>query len=247
MTATVALVTGASRGLGAAIARALADAGHAVAINYRSDERGAADVRRTIVESGGTAELFRADVTDEAEVEALHAAVLATFGRVDVLVLNATGPQPTIAPEQLTWQDVVDQLAYFVKSPLLLTQQVVEGMKQRGYGRIVNVGSEVVDLGNPGSSAYVAAKSAQLGLTRSWARRFGPHGITVNLVAPGWIPTERHAGVDQAEKDAYAQLVPLAHLGVPDDVAAAVAFLASDAAGFITGQRLAVNGGRTLT
>lgn len=243
----VALVTGGSRGLGAAISAALAREGFAVAVNFARDKAAANRLRERITTSGGRAEIFRADVTDEGEVDALYQAVLAQFGRVDVLVLNATGPQPLLALEELSWRDMLDQLEFFVKSPLLLTRKVVPEMRRRGWGRIINIGSEVVELGVPSSSAYVTAKGAQLGLTRSWARELGPHGITVNLVAPGWIPTDRHVDSTDDEKAAYASGVPLGRLGSPEDVAEAVAYLASDRARFVTGQRIAVNGGNTLT
>jgi len=165
---------------------------------------------------------------------------------VDVLVVNATGPQPFLSIEEQTWQSYLDQLEFFVKSPLLLLKQVLPGMKQRGFGRIINIGSEVFELGNPRFANYVAAKGAQLGLTRSWARELAPTGITVNLIAPGWIPTERHAEVAQEDFDAYAVTVPMQRMGHADDIAKIVAFLASDAAGFITGQKFSVNGGNTL-
>jgi 3-oxoacyl-[acyl-carrier protein] reductase len=133
-----------------------------------------------------------------------------------------------------------------VKSPLLLLKQVLPGMKDRGFGRIINIGSEVFELGNPRFANYVAAKGAQLGLTRSWARELAPTGITVNLVAPGWIPSERHADATQDERDSYARDVPMKRMGRPEDIARMVAFLSSDAAGFITGQKFSVNGGNTL-
>lgn len=242
----VALVTGASRGLGAAIARALARAGAAVAINYARNRSGAETLRDEIRGSGGRAEAFGADVTDERAVDDLYERVLAALGEIDVLVLNATGPQPAIDVEDLSWRDMLDQLDFFVKSPLLLTRKVVPGMRRRRRGRIVHIGSEAFELGVPGSSAYVAAKGAQLGLTRSWARELGRYGITVNLVAPGFIPTDRHHDVDTAARADYADRVPLGRMGLPVDVGETVAFLASEHAAYLTGQRIAVNGGNTL-
>ena len=242
----VAFVSGASRGLGAAIALELGRCGARVAVNCFSHPAEAAAVASRIKTDGGTAEIFPADVRDEREVSLLVKKVAETFGPVDILVLNATGPQPSAALEDLTWQACVEQLEYFVKSPLLLVQAVIAGMKQRKYGRIINIGSEVVELGTPEQSSYVSAKAAQLGLTRSWARELAPWNITVNLVAPGWIPTERHRDIAQSAKDAYSKQVPGGRMGVPEDVAGIVAFLASDSAAFITGQKMAVNGGTTL-
>lgn len=242
----VALVTGASRGLGAAIATALAADGAAVAVNYARDTAAADAVVAAIGAAGGRAAAFRADVTDQTEVARLHEAVVAELGEVDVLVANATGPQPEIGVESLRVDDLLTQLRFFAVSPLLLTQRVLPAMRHRRWGRIVQIGSEAFELGTRGSSAYVAAKGAQLGLTRSWARELGGTGITVNLVAPGFIPTERHVGVPDADRDRYTLGVPMGRLGTADDVAAAVAYLASDRAGFVTGQRIAVNGGNTL-
>jgi 3-oxoacyl-[acyl-carrier protein] reductase len=141
---------------------------------------------------------------------------------------------------------MLDQLEFFVKSPMLLAQAVVPGMKQRRRGRIINIGSEVFEKGVPRFSNYVSAKGAQLGLTRSWAMELAEWQITVNHVSPGWIPTERHVDDPQSMKDDYAAAVPMGHMGEAQDVANAVAFLASDAAKFITGQKLSVNGGNTL-
>jgi 3-oxoacyl-[acyl-carrier protein] reductase len=242
----VALVTGASRGLGAAVAVKLAACGAAVAVNYFGSPQKAERVVAQIREAGGKAEALRADVRDEAEVTALVGRVEKALGPIDVLVINATGPQPFIPLEDLTWRACLDQLEFFVKSPLLLTKAVLGPMKAKRSGRIINIGSEVFERGVPEFSNYVSAKGAQLGLTRSWAMELAACGITVNLVAPGWIPTERHANDPQSAKDAYAAAVPMRHMGRPEDVAEAVAFLASDAAGFITGQKLSVNGGNTL-
>lgn len=242
----VALVTGASRGLGAAIARKLGACGARVAVNYFGSPEKAQKVAEDIKRGGSDAQAFKADVRDEGEVEKLVRDATGRFGPVDILVVNATGPQPFIKLEELTWRGCLDQLEFFVKSPLLLTKAVVGPMKQRRWGRIVNIGSEVFERGVPEFSNYVSAKGAQLGLTRSWAMELAKFGVTVNLVAPGWIPTERHADDPQEAKDAYATAVPMGHMGEDADIAEAVAFLASDAAKFITGQTISVNGGNTL-
>ncbi|MBF8190284.1 SDR family oxidoreductase [Nonomuraea sp. K274] len=239
---TVALVTGASRGLGAVIARRLASDGLAVAVNYRSEAAGARQVVDDVRAAGGAAEAFAADVTDEDDVNDLVARVADRLGPVEVLVVNATGPQPSIPIEELTWQSHLDQLTFFVKSPTLLVRAVLPGMKERRAGRVVQIGSDIVDRRLPGMSAYIAAKGAQHAMTQAWARELGPYGITVNVVAPGWIPVERHAGLDER---GYLAEVPLGRMGTPGDVAAAVSYLASGAGAFVTGQRITVNGGHT--
>lgn len=241
-----ALVTGASRGLGAHIARRLAADGWPVAVNYLPDPEGAEKVVADIVAAGGRAVAFRADVTDESSVTALVAAVTDELGPVRVLVPNATGPQPIIDAVDVTWQDHLGQLLFFVKSPTLLMQAVVPGMRRLGGGRIVQIGSDAFERAAPGMSAYSAAKGAQISLTRTWARELGGAGITVNVVAPGWIPVERHAGVDPRYLAEYLADVPLGRMGTPEEVADVVAFLASDAARFITGERVTVNGGHTI-
>jgi 3-oxoacyl-[acyl-carrier protein] reductase len=241
-----ALITGASRGLGTAIAFEQAATGANVAVNYFSNEEAAERLCARIQEDGGRAHPFKADVRDEGEVARLTQEVIGVFGGIDILVVNATGPQPFLSIEEQTWESYLDQLEFFVKSPLLLLKQVLPGMRERGFGRVIQVGSEVFELGNPRFANYVAAKGAQLGLTRSWARELAPTGITVNLVAPGWIPTERHAEITKEELAAYAHDVPMQRMGEARDIAKMVAFLASDAAGFITGQKFSINGGNTL-
>ena len=242
-----ALVTGASRGLGAAIALKLGAAGARVAINYFSRIEEAEKVKEEILEGGGTAEIFQADVTDEQEIKDLCDKVVKQFGPIDILVINATLVHVHKPIEELTWQDTLEHLEFFVKSPLLLVKEVVPSMKKKKYGRIINIGSEVFDKGLPEFSNYVAAKGAQVGLTRSWANELGKHQITVNLVAPGWIPTEMHRDDPEEMKADYVKHVPLLRMGDPADVAEMVAFLASDAGKFITGQRITVNGGNTMT
>jgi 3-oxoacyl-[acyl-carrier protein] reductase len=241
----VALVTGSSRGLGRAIAQRLARDGFAVAVNGL-DEDETYQVAAAIRGDGGSAEAFIADVTDEGQAEGLVAAITARLGPVGVLVLNATGPQPTAPLAEVAWPDHLAMLEFFVKSPVLLGRAVLPAMLDGHYGRIVNIDSEVADLPPPGSSHYSAAKSAQKGLARAWARELAPLGITVNSVAPGFIPVERHAGLPPQVLEDYLATVPAGHLGTPDDIAHAVSFLASEGAGFITGQRIVVDGGRSL-
>lgn len=242
----VALVTGSSRGLGAAIARRLARDGLAVAVNGRDGDAQIQEVARSIGADSGTAGAFAADVTDERDVTRLIAAISRSLGVVEVLVLNATGPQPEALLSEVAWEDHLAQLDFFVKSPVLLGRAVLPGMRARRSGRIIQIDSEVADRPPPGRSAYATAKSAQIGLTRSWARELAPLGITVNTVAPGFVPVERHADVTGEVRNAYLASVPAGRMGTPEDIAHAVSFLASPGAGFITGQRIVVDGGRGL-
>ncbi|MGH1562919.1 SDR family oxidoreductase [Mumia sp. DW29H23] len=238
-----AVVTGASRGLGAFIARRLAADGRPVAVNYRSGRDAAEAVVEEIRAAGGVAEAFGADVVDEDAVTGMFAAIEDRLGPVTAVVANATGPQPPAGVEELTWRDHLDQLEFFVKSPTLLVQAALPAMRAAGGGRVVLIGSDMTARALPRASAYVAAKTAQVGLTKVWAKELGPYGVTVNLVQPGWIPVERHAGADTA---AYEAEVPMGRMGTPDDVAAMVAHLVSDAGGFVTGQQITVNGGHVL-
>ncbi len=242
----VALVTGSSRGLGSAIALRLARDRLAVAVNDRHGVTGALEVVGAIRDKGGVADAFAADVTDERQVADLVAAVAASLGPIDVLVLNATGPQPEAPLAEVAWEDHLAQLEFFVKSPVLLGRAVLSGMQAKRSGRIVQIDSEVVDRPPPGRTAYATAKSAQIGLTRSWARELAPLGITVNTVAPGFIPVERHAAIPAEIRSAYLASVPAGRMGTTEDIAHVVSFFASDAAGFVTGQRVVVDGGRGL-
>lgn len=226
---------------------ALAERGATVAVNYASSAGPAQQTVEMIESEGGEALAVQADVTDEAAVKALVEEVSGKCGgTVDILVNSATGPQPMFSIEQSTWQIYTDQLLFSVKAPLLLTKAVVPAMKEKGYGRIVNIGSEVVHTGEANYSSYVTAKSVMIGMTRSWAKELGPYGITVNLIAPGFIPTERHTEVEDSALESYTQEVPLRRMGEPMDIGKAVSFLASADGGFVTGQALAVNGGHTF-
>lgn len=238
----VALVTGSSRGLGSVIARRLAHDGFAVAVNGLPGDCAVTEVAQAIQDEGCKATPFHADITDPEQVASLAAAV----GPVDVLVLNATGPQPMADVQAVGWSEHLDQLDFFVRSPILIGRELLPGMAARRYGRIVHIDSEVADHPPPGRSAYVTAKAAQVGLARSWARELAPLGITVNTVSPGFVPVERHADVPASAIAAYLATVPAGRMGTPEDVAHAVSFLASEQAGFITGQRILVDGGRSL-
>lgn len=239
-------MTGSSRGLGSAIAVRLGRDGLAVAVNDRHGGAHALEVVAAIRDDGGVADAFAADVTDEGQVAELVGTVTGGLGPVDVLVVNATGPQPEAALAEVAWEDHLAQLEFFVKSPVLLGRVVLPGMQAQRSGRIVQIDSEVVDRPPPGRSAYAIAKSAQIGLTRSWARELAPFGITVNTVAPGFIPVERHADIPAEITSAYLASVPAGRMGTTEDIAHAVSFFASEAAGFITGQRVVVDGGRGL-
>lgn len=242
----VALVTGASRGLGAVIATALAKDGWAVAVNYSRDDAGAARVVDAIKAEGGEAYATKFSAIDRDQIQSGLAAIAGKLGPVDLVVNNATGPQPFRSIMEQTWRDHLDQLEFFVKGPLDILQFLLPDWRVRKSGRIINIGSEIAELGNPRFANYAAAKGAMLSLTRSWAQELAPEGITCNLVAPGWIPVERHADSPQEDIDYYLARTPMGRFGVPQNIADAVVFLASDKADFITGQKLAVNGGRTF-
>ncbi len=241
-----ALVTGSSRGLGRAIALALGAAGAKVALNYAGNREQAEATFADFQARGGQGGLFRADVTSEKQVARLCAAVERQLAPIDLVVVNATPAQPQQPIERYDWAFHQQMLDFFVKSPFLLARATLPGMKQRGFGRIVNIGSEVFRRGVPNFSAYVAAKGAQTGWTRSMASELAPYRITVNMVSPGWIPVERHANDSQRDKDNYRAMIPMQRWGVPGDLGGAVVFLCSDAAAFVTGQDLAVNGGMTV-
>jgi 3-oxoacyl-[acyl-carrier protein] reductase len=241
----VALVTGSSTGLGRATAACLGRAGAKVAVNYANNASRAEQAVAEIEAAGATAKLFRADVTDEQEIDGMFTAIERSLGPVDIVVVNATPEQPQRPIEEYDWAFYQQMLDFFVKSPYLLTRRALPGMKARRHGRIINVTSEVFLLGVAPFSAYVAAKGGQTGWSRSMCHELAPHGITVNMIAPGWIPVERHEKDPQSDKDAYLASVPAARWGRPDEVGWAAVYLASDEAGFVTGQTIAVNGGKT--
>jgi 3-oxoacyl-[acyl-carrier protein] reductase len=242
----VALVTGSTTGLGKVMAAALGRAGARVAMNYQNNTARAEQAFAAFQAAGGEGMLVRGDVTSEADVARMTAEVAKTLGPVDILVLNATPAQPQKPIEEYDWAFYQQMLDFFIKSPVLLSRACLSHMKKQRWGRIINIGSEVVARGVPNFTAYVAAKGGQNGFNRSLATEVARWGITVNMIAPGWIPVERHENDPQEQKDGYRALIPADRWGVPDDVAGAVVFLASDAASFITGQNLHINGGLTV-
>ena len=198
-----------------------------MAVNALPGDTDIDEVVSEIERDGGVAEGFGADITDERGVALLVEGIADRLGPVDVLVVNATGPQPEGLISDVSWSDHLAQLDFFVKSPVLLGRAVLPSMRARHYGRIIHIDSEVADRPPPERSAYVTAKSAQIGLVRSWAAELAPFGITVNTVGPGFIPVERHAAVPEAAISAYLVTVPVGRMGTPDDIAHAVSFLAS--------------------
>lgn len=243
----VALITGASKGLGKAMAFGLGRAGAKVAINYANSREHADRTFREFRDAGLHGMLVRANVTDEAEVARMCTEIEAELGPVDIAVYSATGPQPLKPIEEYDWAFYQEMYDFFVKSPFLITRRVLPHMKKQRWGRIINITSEVFRRGTHPFSAYVAAKGAQTGWTRAMAGELAPWGITVNAVAPGWIPVERHADDPEEMKEGYRKLIPMGHFGIPSDIAGAVTFLASDAARFVTAADIPVNGGMTVT
>ena len=241
----VAIVTGNSTGLGKAIGLALGRAGAKVPVNFQHNEERAEGALEEYREAGIDTLLVRADVTTAEGVDHLFRETESQLGRVDVIVPNATCEQPLKPIEDYDWAFYQRMLDFFVKSPFLLTQRGLAPMKQQRWGRIVNIVSEVYHRSVAPFSAYVAAKGGQIGWTRSMATELAPYGITVNMVAPGWIPVERHADDPQEMKDEYFRLIPMGRWGVPQDVADAVLYLCSEEASFVSGQTLCVNGGLT--
>ncbi len=241
----VALVTGGSRGIGQATVLALAGAGHRVALCYRSDADGAADTVAAVHEQGGEALAVAADVSDPSALDVAFKEIEAGFGPVQILVNNAgvTRDGLLLRMSDDAWADVVrtnlDGAFYAIR-------RAAPAMVRSRHGRIVNIGSASGLTGSAGQVNYAAAKAGLVGLTRSVARELASRNVTANLVAPGPISTAMLADVSPKRQDELARLTPLGRLGTPEEVAAAVAFLCSEAAGYITGAVLAVDGGLSM-
>lgn len=241
----VALVTGASRGIGKAIALALAENGAAVAVNYSSSEASAVEVAELIRKNGGKAEIFKARVNVEAEVEEMFSAVEKSLGPVDILVNNAGITKDNLLMRMKTeeWDSVID---VNLKGAFLCTRRAVKGMMKNRYGKIINISSVVGFAGNAGQFNYSATKAGIIGMTKSAALECASRGIRVNAVAPGFIETDMTASLSDDVKAAYMEKIPLKSLGKPEDIANAVVYLASPLSDYMTGQTLHLNGGMYL-
>jgi len=235
----VALVTGASRGIGRAIAMSLAEQGVKV-IGTATTDSGAAAIGDALVPHGGAG--IKLDVTDAAALEAAVDGIVKQHGAIHILVNNAgiTRDQLAMRMKDEDWDAVHDTN---LKAVFRASRAVMRPMMKQRYGRIVSITSVVGASGNPGQANYAAAKAGVAGMTRALARELGSRGITVNCVAPGFIQTDMTDALPQAQRDALLGQIPLGRLGAPQEIAAAVSFLASPAAGYITGTELHVNGG----
>lgn len=238
----VALVTGASRGLGRAIAIKLATCGIKVAINYLTNDEEANKVAQKIDSSGGEAMLCKADVSDADAVRQMTRQIVKQWGKIDILVNNAGIVRDTLLlrmPDE-AWDEVLDTN---LRGAYLCTKYALRSMMEQGWGRIINIASLAGLVGNAGQANYSAAKGGLIAFTRAIAREVGPRKITVNAIAPGFIVTEMTDKLPQEAKDAVLARIPLGRFGTTEDVAQLTAFLASEVAGYITAQVISIDGG----
>ena len=240
----VALVTGASQGIGEAIAKRLAAQGATVVCAART-LRNLQVVANAITEAGGKADVVVADLADTASVRAAIAATVERHGAIHILVNNAgiTRDKLLIQMKEEDWDAVLDT---DLKGAWAAVQAATKPMMKQRWGRIINIASVVGQMGNPGQANYVAAKAGLIGLTKSVARELASRNVTANAVTPGYIETAMTAGLPEDVKAEFTKQIPLGRMGTGEDIAAAVAFLASEEAGYITGQTLSVNGGMLM-
>lgn len=240
-----AIVTGASRGIGAAIAKHLANEGARVVVNYSGSQSKAEDVVKEIEAAGGEAFAIQASVADSESVTGMITATMERFGSVDILVNNAgiTRDNLLMRMKESEWDDVINTN---LKGVFLCTKAVTRQMMKQRAGRIINIASIVGVSGNAGQANYVAAKAGVIGLTKTTAKELASRNINVNAIAPGFITTEMTEELPEEVKTQMLTQIPLAKLGNPEDVAKAVVFLASDDSTYITGQTLHVDGGMVM-
>ncbi len=241
----VALVTGGSRGIGKAVALELAARGAAMVVNYNKSPEAAEEVVRQIQSAGGKAAAFQADVSDFKQAEALIKFAVDTFGDLGILVNNAgiTRDQLIMMMPEADWDAVINTN---LKSTFNCSKAAVKHMLRKRYGRIVSIASVAGQMGNPGQTNYSASKAGQIGFTKALAREVAARSITVNAVAPGFVDTEILDAMSPETLELALKMVPLARKGQPEEIAYAVAFLASDQAAYITGQVLGVDGGMAM-
>lgn len=244
LTGKTAIVTGASRGIGAAIARKLCEAGANVALCSRSAEAVAA-IADALNSEGYTAISTAADISQKSDVEALIKAVQERFSQIDILVNNAGITRDTLLM-RLKDEDWNAVLQTNLTGTMYCTRAVLRPMIRQRSGRIINISSVIGVMGNPGQASYAAAKAGIIGFTKTIAREVGARGITVNAIAPGFITTDMTAQIPEQHQKQLLELIPLRRFGSPEDVADTVYFLASDAARYITGQTLHVDGGMVM-
>ncbi len=237
----IAVVTGGTRGIGAAIAKALKDAGRTVAATYQGNEEAA---HKFMAETGITC--FKFDVSDEASVEAGVKQITETLGPIDILVNNAGITRDGFLHKMSAdnWNAVISTN---LTSCFFMSRAVILGMRERGFGRIVNISSINGQKGQMGQTNYSAAKAGMLGFTKALAQENANKGITVNAIAPGYIGTDMVAAIDAAVLQKIVAQIPVGRLGAPEEIANAVKFLSADEAGFITGSTLTINGGQYYT
>ncbi|MFL0581444.1 3-oxoacyl-[acyl-carrier-protein] reductase [Solibacillus silvestris] len=245
LTGKCAVVTGASRGIGRAIALQLASEGAKVVVNYSGSEQKAQEVVDEIKANGGEAIAVQANVADTDSVQNLMKTALDTYGSIDILVNNAgiTRDNLLMRMKDDEWDDVINTN---LKGVFLCTKAVTRQMMKQRAGRIINISSIVGVAGNAGQANYVAAKAGVIGLTKTTAQELASRNILVNAIAPGFITTEMTEGLPEDLKEGMLKQIPLAKLGQPEDIAKAVVFFASDSSNYITGQTLQIDGGMVM-
>ena len=240
-----ALVTGASRGIGRAVAVALAAAGAKVAVNYAGNDAAAEETKAAIEAAGGTAILLKADIADCEAVDKMVADTVEAFGQIDILVNNAGITRDGLLMRMKN-EDFDAVINTNLKGVYYTTKAVTKLMMKKRYGRIINMASVVGLTGNAGQANYAAAKAGVIGFSKTVAKELASRGITCNMVAPGLIPTDMTKDLPEKAKEAVMPPIPLGRAGQPEDVAQAVLFLASDNASYITGQVINVDGGMVM-